>query len=169
MIATSSAQPGEQAVCDAVSERRKGCGMSKTHRARADLEQVLAQGEAVRAIERAQVKGGTAKRMGKDLAISAAASAVGSAAGMMAMRVSAAAPTWVVVTDQRIMLFEYVQRGHRLGGMLFEVPRNEVTVTSKPGVFAGVELVDPTSGDPVMRLNFGVFKQSAAAVVTAAA
>jgi hypothetical protein len=81
----------------------------------------------------------------------------------------AAAPTWVVVTDQRIMLFEYVQRGHRLGGMLFEVPRNEVTVTSKPGVFAGVELVDPTSGDPVVRLNFGVFKQNAAAVVTAAA
>ena len=143
--------------------------MSKTDRARADLEKVLSPGEAVRAVERAQVKGGTAKRMGKDLAISAAASTVAAAAGMMAMRVSAAAPTWVVVTDQRIMLFECLPRGDRLGGMLFEVPRSEVTVTSKPGVFAGVELVDPSSGDPVVRLNFGVFKQSAAAVVSAAA
>lgn len=142
--------------------------MSKTEKARADVEQLLVPGEVIVAVERAQPKGGTGKRMGKDLAISAAASAVGAAAGMMAMRVSAAAPVWVVVTDQRVMLFEHIQRGARLGEMLFEVPRDEVTATNKPGVFAGVDLVDTNSGEPFVRLNFGVFKQAAAAILAAA-
>ena len=143
--------------------------MSKTDKARADLEPALAPGEEVLALEHAQVKGGTAKRMGKDLAISAAVSAVGAAAGMTGWRATSAAPLWVVVTDRRIMLFEYVQRGRRLRNLLFEVPRTEVITVSKPGVFAGVDVVDRNSGDAVVRLNFGVFKQSAEAIASAGA
>ena len=143
--------------------------MSRTDKARAEVEAALDQDERLQAFETALLKGGVAKRVAKDLAVSVAASAALSAIGLRAMQTSAPPQVWVAVTDRRIILFQDTrQRRQPVGHLVIDVPREEVAVTGKSGVWSEVAVVDAGSGDPVFRLNFGVRKKDAATVLNAA-
>ena len=144
--------------------------MSRMDTARSEIGAVLDGDEMVRGIETALLKGGAAKRMAKDVAVSAAASVALGAVGLSATRSSAPPQVWVIVTDRRIMLFRDTrERRQPVGDMVIDVPRNEVALTTRSAVWTEFGVVDAMSGDPVFRLNFGVRRKAAAAILCAAA
>jgi hypothetical protein len=141
--------------------------VSKTDKARAEIAATLPSGENIDAIESAQVKvGDGAKRLAKDIAASAAVSAL---TGFGAMRITIAPQVWVVVTDTRLLMFNDTRNARKpVGELVFEAPRAASALTEKAGVLTEVTVSDADTGAAVARLNFGMRRKAAAAVMRAA-
>ena len=146
--------------------------MSKAEKARDRITPTLEPGESIGALVTAQAKtGSTAKRIGKDVAFSAAASVALGALGAGVMRTTVPPQVWVVVTDRRVLLFEDGRNNVRspvVGDLVFDAPRSAVAVSHNDGLFNEVVVADAETGDVAVRLNFGMRKKDAAAVAEAA-
>lgn len=148
--------------------------MSKTDKARADVQATLAHDETIQAIESAQVKvADRAKRAAKDVALSAAASvAVGAVTGFGMMRMTIPPQVWIALTNKRVLMFSDTRNGGGrglVGELVFDAPRAAVSVTEKVGLFSEVTISDTITGEAIARLNFGMRKKDAAAIMQAAA
>ena len=146
--------------------------MSRTDRARAEVQALLPYGEVLHAFEGAGVRvGDRAKQAAKDVAVSTAASVVvGAVTGFGMMRMTIPPCVWLAITDRRVLMFTQYQQGRKpVGNLVFDAPRASVTVTEKTGLLNEVTVWDAMSGQAVVRLGFGMRKRAFTAVVHAAA
>ena len=75
---------------------------------------------------------------------------------------------WVAVTDRRLMLLARVGRT-QVGQLLFDAPRHDVSLSRTSGMLHRVTIEHAATGQPIGRLDFGLSRSDAAAVVEAAA
>lgn len=134
------------------------------------LAPILVPGETVAVTTTVQVKGGMKKQLGKAFLAGAAASAVIGAAtggGMGVLVVAVPPAAWAVVTSHRVLLVERVKGGSALGRLIFDAPRAALTATLKSGLLNEITLTDASDGQSLIRLNVGVKRGTANAVVSA--
>ena len=136
------------------------------------LNETLAQGETALASEHGQFKRSGPKQVGKDLAkdvaVSAAVTAVTSAFGFGVGRYTTGGTVWIVVTESRMLLFEFLDSfGKKAGDLIAEFPLPDIVVTSKSKGLAEIAVDDRATGENILRFNFGLRKRAHAAIVAA--
>lgn len=148
--------------------------MSRTDRAQAEIQCQLPENETVLAIAPCQIKTAKkAKRLGKSVGVSVAASfalqAVG--AGVGVGLVSVPTPMWIVVTTIRVRIFsDRGLPGTCVGQLVFDAPRDLIVLTDRMvgGLLREVAILATETAEPIVRLNFGIRKNAADRIMQAA-
>jgi hypothetical protein len=122
--------------------------MSKREKARAHVALLLDPGEAITALANAKAK----------------------VPGSAVMPVALPAQVWVVVTTGRVLLFRDGRGSGRplVDDLVFEASCAEIAVRPRTSFWNQVVVTDTASGEALVRLNLGMDKAAAAAVVDAA-
>lgn len=100
--------------------------------------------------------GAKAARTVVDVAVSAAASAALASTGFGVLRSTTAAPVWLVVTNQRFMVFRKRKiMGIRQEDLHFAAPLDAIRLQGTDGFLKSVTVIEAASSDPACSLNFG--------------
>lgn len=151
-----------------IGDNREELVMSKTERAKSEIERYLTDGESIVGMAFCQVKTGDAlQRAAKDVAVSVTTSVLlGAFTGGYAFMATMAPQVWLVLTDRRVLMFRDPRKGRvRVGELVFDAPRELVVLTERGGAFSQIAVSDATSGETVVQLNFGLRKKDSAAIM----
>lgn len=147
--------------------------MSRTSRARAQLQAELEDGERLMAIASGLLKHtGLFQRAARDVALSIAGSLVTNAIipGLTVSRSPAAPHVWIAVTDRRlVVLVDPRGRHDLLGDGVFVAPLDRVAVTRESGLWSYITIWEPATGERLARVNLGNRHRAATAIRAAAA
>lgn len=135
------------------------------------LRGVLPAGETPLVVTTVQIKGGVKKQLsttiaGGALAALALSAATGGTYGLLVVAVPSAA--WLVVTPERLLLVQRTNLGKDAGQVVFHAPLSALTVSLKSGLLSEVTIADASDGQSILRLNLGVKRRLARAIVAAA-
>jgi len=135
--------------------------MAEKDRALREAQALMPAGETVKLAVICQIKGSggagaAATRTAKDVAVSMAVSAAISATGFGVLRATTPAPMWVVITDQRFMVFRKKVLGIKSDDLIFEAPLSAVQVEGNGGLMKSVTVIEAATSAPVCSLNLGM-------------
>lgn len=119
---------------------------------------------------RGQLKqGDAAKRLAKDVAVSAAMTALSSAIGIGLFQVTSAPAVWVVATSRRLLVFERdPDLGKKAGDLIVAFELTDLTLDLRSGVLTEIRVDDRATGANMLRLNCGANRSKARELVAAA-
>jgi hypothetical protein len=134
------------------------------------LEGILEPQEQVATSSFAQLKqAGDSKRMAMGMGVTLVKQVALGTTGFAAMRQTMPALVWVVVTQNRLLMFERPDGRNSIGELVFNAPLAALKITDNSGLRGDLAIDDSASGDNLVRLNFGLRKGAAREIAASVA
>jgi hypothetical protein len=136
----------------------------------AAVEATVDDGESALVSCRGQLKQGDgAKRLAKDVAVSAAMTALSSAIGVGLFQVTSAPAVWIVATSRRLLVFERdPDLGKKAGDLIVAFHLGDLNLELRSGVLTEIRVDDRATGANMLRFNVGVNRSKARELLAAA-